>query len=62
MMRKNKDYGINDKFFCLGDSVMLNFVAELNMMPVLVLACKMCPKNIEATMYAMLMASMNFGK
>lgn len=41
---------------------MLNFVAELNMLPILVLACKMCPKNIEATMYAMLMASMNFGK
>lgn len=30
-------------------------------MPVLVLACRMCPKNIEATMYAMLMSTINFG-
>ena len=31
------------------------------MLPILVFACKICPKNIEATMYAMLMATMNFG-
>lgn len=30
-------------------------------MPILVLACRMCPKNIEATMYAMLMSAINFG-
>lgn len=30
-------------------------------MPILVLACRMCPKNIEATMYAMLMSTINFG-
>lgn len=30
-------------------------------MPLLVLACKMCPKNIEGTMYAMLMSTINMG-
>lgn len=40
---------------------MLQFVGELNIMPILVLACRMCPKNIEATMYAMLMSTINFG-
>ena len=30
-------------------------------MPILVLACKMCPKNIEGTMYALLMSAINFG-
>lgn len=30
-------------------------------MPVLVLACKMCPKNIEGTMYAILMSALNLG-
>ena len=40
---------------------MLKFVAELNIMPILVLACRMCPKHIEATMYAMLMSAINFG-
>ncbi|CAD8092194.1 unnamed protein product [Paramecium sonneborni] len=59
--RKNVEWGINDKFFCLGDSVMLQLVGELNLMPILVLACRMCPKNIEATMYAMLMSTINFG-
>ena len=30
-------------------------------MPILVLACRMCPKNIEGTMYAMLMSTINMG-
>ncbi|CAK76688.1 unnamed protein product (macronuclear) [Paramecium tetraurelia] len=59
--RKNVEWGINDKIFCIGDQVMLQFVGELNIMPVLVLACRMCPKHIEATMYAMLMSTINFG-
>ncbi len=36
-------------------------VGELNTMPLLVLACKMCPKSIEGTMYALLMSTLNFG-
>jgi len=30
-------------------------------MPLLVLACRMCPKNIEGTMYAFIMSTLNFG-
>ena len=30
-------------------------------MPLLILACEMCPKNIEGTMYALLMSMINFG-
>ena len=30
-------------------------------MPLLVLACRMCPKSIEGTMYAFLMSTINFG-
>ena len=30
-------------------------------MPLLVLACRMCPKSIEGTMYALLMSTLNFG-
>ncbi len=40
---------------------MVQLVGELNIMPLLVLSCKMCPKNIEATMYAFLMSTMNMG-
>ncbi|CAD8162703.1 unnamed protein product [Paramecium pentaurelia] len=59
--RMNVQWGIDDRFFCLGDSVILQFIGELNLLPILVYACKICPKNIEATMYAMLMATMNLG-
>ena len=30
-------------------------------MPVLVLACRICPKSIEGTMYACLLSVLNFG-
>jgi len=40
----------------------MQFVAELNSMPILVLACRMCPKNIEATMYALITSANNLGK
>lgn len=47
--------------FTIGDSVMLQIVGELNLMPLLVLACRLCPKNIEGTMYALLMSTINLG-
>ena len=31
------------------------------MMPLLVLCCKICPKNIEGSLYALLMSTMNLG-
>ncbi len=30
-------------------------------MPILVLACRLCPKSIEGTMYAMIMSTINLG-
>ena len=30
-------------------------------MPLLVIACRMCPKNIEGTMYAMITSTLNCG-
>ena len=35
--------------------------AELNLLPILILCCRICPKNIEGTMYALLMATINLG-
>jgi hypothetical protein len=52
------------------DNVLMQVVSQLNTIPVLILACKMCPMNIEgtnkskkkiATMYSILMASINLG-
>jgi len=36
-------------------------MAELNMIPVLVFACRICPKNVEGTMYALVMSTLNLG-
>lgn len=61
VLRWNGPLGIPDKIFCIGDSVIIQSVAEINYLPVLVLACRMCPKNLEGTMYALLMATLSFG-
>lgn len=36
-------------------------VNELHLMPLMVLACKMCPKSVEASFYALVMAIINLG-
>eukprot|EP01017_Pseudomicrothorax_dubius_P037798 TRINITY_DN5588_c0_g2_i2.p1 TRINITY_DN5588_c0_g2~~TRINITY_DN5588_c0_g2_i2.p1 ORF type:complete len:499 (+),score=108.74 TRINITY_DN5588_c0_g2_i2:166-1662(+) len=59
--RYNVDLGIPDKAFCLTDSLILQTITEINTIPILVMACRFCPKNIEGTMYALLMAALNFG-
>lgn len=59
IFRINVSWGISDKLFCFGDSIILNLVGELNLMPFLVLACQICPKKIEGTMYALLMSVLN---
>ena len=40
---------------------MYSFVSELHLMPLMVLACKMCPKSVEATFYAFVLAIINSG-
>ena len=57
----NKYLGINDKLFCLTGNLLIQVFAELNIIPILVLACRICPKNVEGTMYAFLMSILNFG-
>ncbi|EGR27579.1 hypothetical protein IMG5_193790 [Ichthyophthirius multifiliis] len=59
--RYNLKIGIPDKIFCLGDSIIIQIIGEINILPILILACRLCPKNIEGTMYAMLMSTINFG-
>jgi folate/biopterin transporter len=57
----NRQFGISDKMFCLTGNLLIQVFAELNIIPVLVLACRLCPKNVEGTMYALLMAILNLG-
>lgn len=45
--RQNVKYGLPDKPFCLTDTVLVHIVGELNTLPILILACKICPPHIE---------------
>lgn len=59
--RWNLQLGIPDKVFALFDSFVIHLLKEINLLPILVLGCKICPKNIEATMYAFITTVLNCG-
>jgi folate/biopterin transporter len=59
--RVNRAIGIPDEAFAIACSFIVQITAELNIMPLLVLCCKVCPKNIEGSLYALLMSTWNFG-
>ena len=53
--------GIPDLLFCFATDALTIALGEINTMPLLVLACNICPKNIEGTLYAFLMSVSNLG-
>jgi folate/biopterin transporter len=55
----NRILGIDDHWFALGDSLILTVMGKLTFMPVLVLAARLCPPGIEATLFALLMSVLN---
>lgn len=57
----NRTLGISDQVFALGDSALLTVLGQVSFMPVLVLAAKLCPTGVEATLFATLMSLLNGG-
>jgi folate/biopterin transporter len=55
----NRMIGIDDHWFSLGDSLILTVMGQLAYMPVLVLAARLCPPGVEATLFALLMSVTN---
>ena len=55
----NRAIGIDDHWFSLGDSLILTVMGQLAFMPVLVLAARLCPSGVEATLFAVLMSISN---
>jgi folate/biopterin transporter len=55
----NRTLGIDDRWFALGDSLVLTVMGQITFMPVLVLAARLCPAGIEATLFSLLMSSFN---
>jgi folate/biopterin transporter len=56
----NRSLGIDDHWFSLGDSVILTVMGQIAFMPILVLAARLCPLGVEATLFALLMSVSNF--
>lgn len=57
----NSYIGIPDKYFCICDSFLITVISEINLIPNLVYACRLCPKNVEGTMYALILSTINAG-
>ncbi|HEY9826795.1 MAG TPA: folate/biopterin family MFS transporter [Stenomitos sp.] len=55
----NRAMGIDDQWFSLGDSLVLTVMGQIAFMPVLILAAQLCPRGVEATMFAILMSICN---
>jgi hypothetical protein len=55
----NRSLGIDDRWFSLGDSLILTVMGQIAYMPVLVLAARLCPPGVEATLFALLMSVTN---
>jgi len=58
---KNRDLGLGDSFFLIGDSVLMAAAGQIMMMPLLTLAAQLCPRNIEGTMFSCFTAIFNLG-
>ncbi|ONI26301.1 hypothetical protein PRUPE_1G015900 [Prunus persica] len=57
----NRKFGISDEWFALGDSLVITVLSQASFMPVLVLAARLCPEGVEATLFATLMSISNAG-
>ena len=55
-MRVNIRLGISDPIWILiGDEILLDFVYKLHSMPFYILAAKLCPSGVEASMFSLFM-------
>lgn len=53
--------GVSPQFFAMADTLVSGMLFELGFLPLLVLVARICPKGIEATMFAVLASLMNIG-
>ncbi|MEG4576669.1 folate/biopterin family MFS transporter [Microcoleus sp. N3A4] len=56
----NRSLGIDDRWFSIGDSLILTVIGQIAYMPVLILSARLCPRGVEATLFALLMSIINF--
>jgi hypothetical protein len=61
LSRVNVRFGVPDTAFVLGSSVLQSVVSQWMWMPGVVILSQLCPKGMEATMYALLAGCHNLG-
>lgn len=61
VMRWNLVLGIPDEVFVLGDATITPVVRRFSLMPMFVMASKLCPDGAEATLFSVMMSLSNFG-
>ena len=57
----NRQLGLSDELFSVADEIILTVLGRVSFMPVLVLASRLCPLGVEATLFATLMSILNGG-
>jgi hypothetical protein len=55
----NRALGIDDQWFSIGDTMILTVIGQIAYMPLLVLCARLCPRGVEATLFALLMSITN---
>mmetsp|Transcript_11002 Transcript_11002/g.27002 ORF Transcript_11002/g.27002 Transcript_11002/m.27002 type:complete len:618 (-) Transcript_11002:239-2092(-) len=60
-LRLNRKWGIPDKMFVLGSAALQTVIKEFNYMPAVMIMSRLCPKGLEATMFALLASASNLG-
>jgi len=53
--------GVSARWFAMADTLISGPLSEIGFLPLLVLVARICPKGIEATMFAVLASLMNIG-
>lgn len=62
VQRYNVKFGVPDKMaFMLGDAIIFQVATTFDLMPAVVLTSKVCPKGMEASVYALLASYQNLG-
>lgn len=62
VLRWNARVGLSDKAtYMMGHNIAGSFIAQLDWMPAVVLTTKLCPRGLEATVYALLAGFQNYG-
>eukprot|EP00854_Cymbomonas_tetramitiformis_P019829 gene19829-23714_t len=63
MRRWNRHIGISDSvMYMCGSTIIYEVAYMLDFMPAVILTSKLCPKNMESTVYALLAGFQNFGQ